>query len=348
MLRNQMRVAALAGAALVVLVGCGGEPDASGPGGDQKITLGVGVASAVWAPAYIAKSEGFFEKHGVDVTIEDNTGSNTLNALVGGRIDVGAYGGPLPLLASLQGKQTTTLISTAAGGGAATLVGGKGITDIKQLDGKRVAVLPAGSSSYGWALFYEKKFGVKFDLVSMQDGASIASAVASGNVDGAMGIYTVFAGAIAASKVNLILDTRDPAKRRDLLGDLATVPEGSLFALSTTARSKRKAVEGVLAAWNEARAFLIEYAETDPDRIAKILAAYPGFSGIKVDQLSADVRSAATYNSVPDNGQIDAAVWDLTLKTYATWGIAGFDATDKKLAYENSVDMSFLDASSTS
>lgn len=33
-------MAALAGAALVVLVGCGGGPDASGPGGDQKITLG--------------------------------------------------------------------------------------------------------------------------------------------------------------------------------------------------------------------------------------------------------------------------------------------------------------------
>lgn len=345
MFKNSIRGVASAIAACLVLAGCGGSDGADRAGGTQKITLGVGVASAAWAPAYIAQSEGFYEKHGVDVTIEENTGSNTLNSLVSGRIDIGAYGGTLPLLASLQGKQTTTLISTAAGGGAATLVGGKGITDIKQLDGKRVAVLPAGSSSYGWAQYYQKKFGVSFDLVAMQDGASIASSVISGNVDGAMGIYTTFAGAIGDKKVNLLLDTRDMDERQDLLGARVTVPEGSLFGLASTVKDKREAVEGVLAAWNEARVFLLEYAESDPEKIAQILSSYDGFSGIKVEQLAADVRGTASYNDVPDGGHISESDWQVALDTYATWGISGFDKSDDKLAYGNAVDMSFLDAS---
>ena len=69
----------------------------------QKISVGY-VPVADFAPLFVAKDKGFFEKHGIDVTLTKILlASNVPGALVAGSLDIGMGTPPMLLVTSESG-----------------------------------------------------------------------------------------------------------------------------------------------------------------------------------------------------------------------------------------------------
>ena len=130
--------------ALLGLAGCGGEPDNGNAG---KMTLRLGFfPNVTHGAALVGTTNGAFAKAlGPNVTLEEkvfNAGPAEIEALFGDQIDLG-YIGPGPAVNGFlksQGK-ALRIVSGAASGGAALVVReDSGITNIRGLAGKMVAV----------------------------------------------------------------------------------------------------------------------------------------------------------------------------------------------------------------
>lgn len=132
---------------LVLLSGCG-----SSDKGSEPVTIRIGLLKNVThAPAFVAIKKGYLqERLGADVTIEVqgfNNGSDFSTAMATGQIDIG-YVGPSPVINQYVRSKNLKIIAGANNGGA-VLVARKnaGISSVKDLAGKLVAVPTKGSTN---------------------------------------------------------------------------------------------------------------------------------------------------------------------------------------------------------
>jgi len=132
----------------MALAACGDGGGAAGGGKDGAVTVGY-ISGAALAPAFVAEDLGCYREQGLDVTFEPiNNPADAVAFLSSGKIDayVGspsagmfnqvARGADLKLVASL-GSVNTPGDEPAPSG----LFGGKGVTRVEDLRGKRVASL---------------------------------------------------------------------------------------------------------------------------------------------------------------------------------------------------------------
>lgn len=143
--------------AILVLSACGKKDDtakdaASGGKSAPASTVKLGIFKNVThAPGYIALEKGYFQKYWgdnvkIEVTPFDN-GSDFSTALATGEIDLG-FVGPGPSTNQYIKSKNFKVISGSNNGGA-VLVAGKdsGITNVKDLVGKTVAIPTKGSTN---------------------------------------------------------------------------------------------------------------------------------------------------------------------------------------------------------
>lgn len=295
-----------------------------------------GITASVGA-VYVAYELGYFTKAGVNVKILDNQGAQIPNDLVAGQADLGFFGVGSPLLLSSQGKATTIVYSPLGGGSGGMLVGGAGITSLKQLDGKRIGIIGPGSSTTGFATQYNKILKLGADLVPLGTPATQAAALASGQVQAVCNGYDFFSPLIDAGKAQVLVDTRIPRVRHKLLGP--DYPEGSIFGLSDVIKQKRGAVISFLRGLDLA----LRYIRTHPaDQVAAVLHGYPAFAPFTVDHLTESVKSQLTYLGLND-GLISKPTWQYALTQYKAWGV-GIDPADPAIQYDKEIDMSYAQA----
>ncbi|WP_338553693.1 ABC transporter substrate-binding protein [Paenibacillus sp. KS-LC4] len=139
---------------LTLLSGCG--TSGSGSNGSSKpvdpITVRIGLLKNVThAPAFVAIKKGYLQDRlGANVKIEVqgfNNGSDFSTAMATGQIDIG-YVGPSPIINQYTRSKNIKILSGANNGGAVLVTRkGSGVTSVKDLAGKLVAIPTKGSTN---------------------------------------------------------------------------------------------------------------------------------------------------------------------------------------------------------
>lgn len=314
-------------------------PDASeGPEGELTLTVAQAVAQVNNGPVYLAQTLGYYEEEGVDVTILDATGANTTTIVASGQADLGDLGPGGPLLMTKQGRPTTIVYQQLDAGAAAYLFAKPDTTSIDELKGARFGTFSVGSGTYGFAYQFNESQSLGLELVPFQASSAISAAIVSGQVAAGNGNFTDFANEIAAGELHLLIDPNDPAQREKYVG--REYPAGVTFGLVDTVAQKADAVTAFLRARNRA----LEWMQSaTPEEVATELRKSTVYAAYEQDALEVAVERGMVFVS-PNQGRIDDDTWEYALTKYANWGLDGFDPSDPMYAYDQRVDMSFLDA----
>lgn len=143
------------------------------------------------AGAYIASQQGFWKAEDLDVRILSFPGGAQINeAVLSGGADFGIVGtSPAIALASRNAKIEVVAglayIDETAPPELLVVRKDSPVTDVKQLDGKRVAVHSKGTGSHVMLVAIERRFGVKFTLLEIPAPTQWA-ALSRGDIDAAM------------------------------------------------------------------------------------------------------------------------------------------------------------------
>ncbi|MDI3418164.1 ABC transporter substrate-binding protein [Streptomyces luteolus] len=183
------------GLALVALTACsGGSQGASGDQGTAngtKVTLGSFKQNSITFPAIIADEQGFFEKEGLNVQPSiAKSGPELAAQLIGGSTQITAVS-PDNIIPSIKQGQPITLLPPY-GRMDMQFIAPKssGITDVKDLDGKRIGVLSRGSATEKYARAIFKERGVdpgSVTFVAVGGVVTMEPALRNGKVDAVIG-----------------------------------------------------------------------------------------------------------------------------------------------------------------
>jgi NitT/TauT family transport system substrate-binding protein len=141
------------------------------------------------AKFFVAKEQGFFAKEGLDVElIEFQNSADGLNAIIAGKLDIGAFGTTAPVAHLAKGAKIK-IVGGIMGGDAALIAtpanAGK-ISSVADLKGKKVATvrMASGDAVLRGAL-KDKGINWKTDLqiFELKNPAAVIEAVKSGQVD---------------------------------------------------------------------------------------------------------------------------------------------------------------------
>jgi ABC-type nitrate/sulfonate/bicarbonate transport system substrate-binding protein len=207
---------------------------------------------------------------------------------------------------------------------------------VKQLDGKKVGVVGPGSTTWGYASIYADSANIKVDLVPLGGLPQISAALASGQIQGAVGTYASFSSLIQAGKANLLVDTRSAKDRAKYLGP--DFPDGAVFGLTDDIKTKRVAIVRFLAALNKSVAYVKSH--TDAQVAAKLLTL-KDWQIFKLDQLTELESYARTYWS-PAGGMITKSTYQTVLTKMDSFAIPNYSSSLPVLTYSKRVDMSML------
>jgi ABC-type nitrate/sulfonate/bicarbonate transport system substrate-binding protein len=321
--------------ALTALIAAAAPAWAAEPAEPASLSVAVFAANAAFAHVYLGESEGYFKKEGVSVTLQSNTGSNTLNVVVSGQTDLGMIGAGAPLLAAKEGKPTSIIYAHVGNANGGTVVARSGFNTLDAI--KNVGATGIGSSSYGFCNYYKQTKQTQWNVVVLQDVPTMLAALKSGRIDGACNNVANFRPLIDSKEVHIVVDTRDPAAREKYLGK--DYPEAAIFGITSNLQTKRPAVIAFMKAVGAADKFL----HTQSARaVAESLHKLSVFSTIPVEAIEMQVTDNKPYFS-PNAGYISPAVWEFAITQYNTWGLA-VDPKDSTFAYDKRVDMSYYDA----
>ena len=238
-----------------------------------KVTLGYGL-TADYLPAYIAKDNGIFEKHGLEVTMKAVTSSSLAPpALVSNSLQISQATPPNLLLANDAGMD---LVSVAGVGRLTaahphtSLVTHAGFTISKPQDlvGKKIAV-PGINSAMDLVLRKWLLDGhVKLNEVTITEAPfqQMGDMLKSGQLDAAFQFEPLLSRTLAAGSAVKSLDIMSMANP-DVLG-----------AIYMSTREWANAHRAAVKAFNESLAEAIEYAKAHPDEAHKIETKYIGYA----------------------------------------------------------------------
>jgi ABC-type nitrate/sulfonate/bicarbonate transport system substrate-binding protein len=155
----------------------------------QKVTINFATRTGTSWPLYIAKEGGYFEKYGLDVTTVFGVHPAGIAMLVSGEAQMTNYPLEQTMLAASRDGSLVVLGSSFKKSLFA-LMGGKGITSVKELKGKRFGVSQLGDAPYNYAVGLLAKFGLTpRDVEWVPTGTDVngrAAALVSGRVEATM------------------------------------------------------------------------------------------------------------------------------------------------------------------
>jgi ABC-type nitrate/sulfonate/bicarbonate transport system substrate-binding protein len=112
----------------------------------DTIRFSVGIDTA-YAPFFVAKNEGIFKKHGLDVNlVQFAQGGDGVDAMIAGAVDAGGSGDATVLGKSLRGPLKAFAVFNSSGDYIKLTVR-KEITNVRQI--KKIGIVPGSLSHYG-------------------------------------------------------------------------------------------------------------------------------------------------------------------------------------------------------
>lgn len=178
---------------------------------DSKLRIGYGPASA-WVPAFVAKDEGIFAKHGIDASFEFIAiGSNEPAAMMAGTIDVGTLTPTILLFADEGGADLVAIAGAVVQTkdhpfGAVVARAGSGIKAPGDFRGKRVAVPGIDSVMHVAFMKWLEDKGVDPKSVTFVETAmpQMNDVMQAGQIDAAVPVEP-FLGRIVQSKAGYVV-----------------------------------------------------------------------------------------------------------------------------------------------
>ena len=302
------------------------------------LTIAVISLTAGNAVTYVALAQGFFDQAGVKVTTLDNVGNNLTNLVVSGQADLGQGGAPGAFAPVYEGKQTTALFGYQGNGAGGFMVGAKNITALSQV--KRVGAGGPGTSVFGYCNMYKATLKASWDCVPAADSGTRRAMLLSGQVDAELDVYPQLHDLIDSGQVNVLIDTRDAAVRKQYIG--GDFPETLIWGMSDNVKGAKK--ESVLR-FMKAIGMAVKFINTSADDVvAKSLKKVKTFDALTEAQLTLAEHDYRQFNH-PNQGYISESTWSFSLGQYAQWGLGtSFDPKNPDFAWAKRVDMSFYDA----
>lgn len=239
---------------------------------DGKVTMGVSSVSFAELPFWVAESKGYFKDEGITVDVRVfKSGSDTLNAIVAGSIDItaGAYSSMLQAVAKHQ--DVIYVANMRKLPGYALVVSPKHINDItslKDLLGKQVGVSSPGGETYNVLRYLMSKNDVPLDKVTYTAVGLTADAIAAME-KGVVPAAVMQDPAItqlemrAGSDAKTIFDTRRADEVEKYTGVDRLVSTG-IYANGKWATTNAKYVKAMVAAIVKAEKWI---ASATPDEI---------------------------------------------------------------------------------
>ena len=274
---------------LLLLNACAGKPGSSEAGSTSIKIAGVNLMT--FSPAFLAKSLGYYEDEGLDVTIvATDSGDASVSAMLGGSVVAVTTGFDTPIELATKGQA----IQSLAGLEMATIyafVGGNTFPDIPADDpqafvnamrGKKFGVAAAGSTGDTIARGVFSEYGLTPDqdvtIIAVGTGAEASAALRTGAVDALVTYEPDLTQITQAGVGRVVFDLRNTSRETTY----SKLPTSTLQAtkawIDANPEVAKKLVRAVTRANNTLRddpqtalpALTQMFAELDPQLVSKI------------------------------------------------------------------------------
>lgn len=289
------RLAAVAATGLIAatLAACSSSDSDSGGGGGDSAEIKLGYfPNLTHASAIVGIEKSYFadalEKDGASLkTLEFNSGSDTIDALLNGDLDA-TYIGPSPAITAYATSSNVSIISGATSGGAALVVD-ESITSPADLKGKTLATPGAGNTQDVALKHWLKDQGYNVSpdgqgdvTVINQDNSLTVQAFGQGGIDGAW-VPEPYATLLENEGATRLVDEAD------------LWPEGKfvttqLLVNNDFLEEQPELVDDLLEGQIEANAYIAD----NPDEAKQLTGSY--ITKTTGSSLSADALDAAWSN----------------------------------------------------
>lgn len=301
-------------------------------GAPVKLTVGY-VAVSIYAPVFLAEAKGYYDAHGVDVTLEPfDGGSEPVALTASGQVNLAATGaGPgfwnaaaqgLPVEVVAPGHREGNPVATPLMISKTACESGT-IQRVADLKGKKVSVNARGATEY-WLAQALATDGLTLDDIDLQTLAfpTAVTALESGALDAAMvGEPLATQAELAGVAVRLTTDFA-----------VQDVQPTVILANSDFASENPAAIEGFVAAYLQACRDLAGAGFKDPANLA-IISKYTG--------VPAELIGGAVQPVYAANGEIDLAALNKLQLFFRTRGQLEYG---DDLDPASIVDTSYVDA----
>ncbi|WP_123028740.1 ABC transporter substrate-binding protein [Mycolicibacterium stellerae] len=320
---------------LLLLNACAGKPGSSEAGSTSIKIAGVNLMT--FSPAFLAKSLGYYEDEGLDVSIvSTDSGDASVSALLGGSVVAVTTGFDTPIELSTKGQA----IQSLAGLEMATIyafVGGNSFPDIPADDpqafvnamrGKRFGVAASGSTGDTIVRGVLREYGLNPDtdvtIIAVGTGAEASAALRTGAVDALVSYEPDLTQMTEAGVGRVVFDLRNTTKE----STYSKLPTSTLQATKEWIDANPEVAEKLVRAVTRANNTLRE----DPD------TALPALQELFRDldpQLVSEIYSASRSHFSSD---IPASTYDAAMKIYHQTGLIKED-----VPYDEVVATQFAD-----
>lgn len=343
---KRLAVTAIAAATIVTLAACSSgnaESTREGKARLAPLTVAEPVPVADFAVTVVAKEAGLFKKYGLDVTVKPNAGSNIINELASGQIDLADYTPASAMIYAAKGRPASAIwareIINPSG-----IFTGPDITSLSQIRNTpncRFATTYPGSSQYGDAVTYLKELNLgNCQLVPTKNQTAQVNGVLSGAYTAGDAIMEVLLKAKKGGGHILINPTTAQFTRKHMNDFYLS---GVFWGTKATLNKKRKSIIAFLRALHASNNLI---ARSSPAKITTLLrknAAFATTPTASLEELVKGVLPKLGDNVTPNRpGYISKQIWDQALKHIATWGIQGYNPKDPAIQYGKLVDMSYF------
>ncbi|GAA1611287.1 ABC transporter substrate-binding protein [Leucobacter chromiireducens] len=255
---RSLAVTAAATAALALgLAGCTAQPAADPEAGAAQSADAIRMGTQPWlgyGQWYVAEDQGFFADRDVKVALSSfNADADVNAALAANRLDMANVGAQAALQFIEQGLDVSIVLMLDSATEADAILSGAGVTDVKDLAGKKVAFERGATSEILLAEALDEA-GMSFDDVEVVEASAdkVAPMLLAGRVDAGVTYEPYISEALGADKGVEALVTA--GEYPGLITDVLVVRNDVLDA-------RPGDVEEVLGAWDDAVAFTAEHTD---------------------------------------------------------------------------------------
>ncbi|HET9942394.1 MAG TPA: ABC transporter substrate-binding protein [Terriglobia bacterium] len=128
--------------------------------GLQQVKINYPARSGGSWPLFIAKEGGYYQKYGLDVTLEFGAGNLGVAAITGGGAVMTNSSMEQALQASSRSPKELVSMGSFLNKGVFALMAVKGINSVKDLKGKRIAVAQVGDAVYNYTIAFLSNSGI--------------------------------------------------------------------------------------------------------------------------------------------------------------------------------------------
>ncbi|UXN07433.1 ABC transporter substrate-binding protein [Bartonella sp. HY761] len=235
----------------------------------EKVRISVGSFNLNNLPFPVAVGLGLYEKHGLDVTVENfaSGGSKTLQALVAGSTDiaVGFYDHTIQMQA--QNKHVVAFVQLARNSGLVMAAGNNSKFDPQDpstIKGSKVGITAPGSSSDFFIRFYLKRHGLSdkdVSIIGVGSGSAAVAALEQEKIDILVNYDPAATFLIAKGVGRIVIDGRQDQGAIDIYGGI--YPTSVLYALQDYITKNPQTIQKVTDATVEALAWMHDHTASE-------------------------------------------------------------------------------------